>query len=108
MTRLRTPIVGFLIAMASSAVPAAASPVLSLSIERARQAIVATSARGSDVDRCRRLSPVQVRCVLTEREVSTPTTAEPEGVEVINVLEGPATVTLKRDHGMTYLRVHVG
>lgn len=98
-----------LISLACTAAPAAASPAQqSLSMERARHAVIVTSPNGSYVDHCRRRSAVQVRCTLVDQEVLMPTDAEPEALGVISLLEGPVTVTLKHAHGMSYLRVHTG
>lgn len=53
------------------------------------------------VDHCRRLSPVRVRCRLTEEIIEAPN--GPDGIETITALGGNVTVTRER-RGL--LRVH--
>lgn len=85
----------------------------SLSVARARSAIRAAATLNDHpttlrIGDCHQLSPIRVRCQLVEEVVSTPTDAEPEALQVIELLEGPALVTLEHHlhPAYSYLRIH--
>jgi glycine/D-amino acid oxidase-like deaminating enzyme len=95
----------FVAALWSPAAGRASSLRLTRAMARAaiRAVLASDHARATTVDGCRRASGVAISCDATEERLTPPSITAPA---VYEILEGRFTVTLERDHGRRYMRVH--